>query len=61
MGHLDGEGLPGILTREPGGFRYHRNLSGGKLARGRGIRTEPSLGAEGAQWWIWTAAGSLRW
>ena len=46
---LDGDGLPGILTREPGGFRYHRNLSGGKLARGREIRTEPSLGAEGAQ------------
>jgi len=46
---LEGEGLPGILTRDAGGFRYHRNLSGGRLARGREIRTEPSLGAGGAQ------------
>lgn len=34
---LDGEGRPGLLTREPGGLRYKRNLSGGALAKNLAI------------------------
>jgi hypothetical protein len=59
---LDGEGLPGLLSRQAGGFRYKRNLSGGVLAKGVVSRPSRASGPSRRASWTWTgaAAGELR-
>jgi len=47
---LDGEGLPGLLTRQGGAWHYKPNLSGGRFGPSRALPTQPSLApAEGAE------------
>jgi RHS repeat-associated protein len=41
---LDGEGLPGALTRHADGWWYRRNLGEGKLGAAVLVREQPSLG-----------------
>jgi hypothetical protein len=40
---LDGEGMPGILTRQGGAWHYKRNLGEGRFAPIQTLRSQPSL------------------
>lgn len=47
---LDGEGLPGLLTRQGGAWHYKPNLGGGRFGPSRSLHPQPSLApAEGAE------------
>ncbi|WP_375758782.1 SpvB/TcaC N-terminal domain-containing protein [Corallococcus exercitus] len=43
---LDGEGLPGVLTKQGGAWHYKPNLGDGRLGATQVLRTQPSLCAE---------------
>jgi hypothetical protein len=45
---LDGEGLPGALTRDAGTWWYQRNLGAGRLDEPRPVPARPSAGGDGA-------------
>lgn len=44
---LDSEGLPGVVTQQPGALYYARNGGGGRFDRARRIATRPSIAALG--------------
>lgn len=49
---LDGEGLPGILSKQAGAWHYKKNLGGGRFDTPETLHTAPTLFAHSPEQWI---------